>query len=229
MPDSAKYARPVRTFAVLPVKRFGAAKQRLAPELAPSQRRELAAAMVEDVLAALTVVRPLEGIVVVTAEDDVRTLATARGLPLVDDPRGAGQSPAAALGIARAAVLGAERVVLVPGDCPLLSPAELTRLLTEHRDSPGVTIVPDRHGTGTNALVLSPPTAIAPAFGPASRRRHESLARAAGLEAVVAEVPSLGLDVDTADDLHALWALLARRPLRAGRTRGVLERVVAPA
>jgi len=84
---------------------------------------------------------------------------------------------------------GIERVLCVPGDCPTLDPAELNALL--RADSAGggereVVIVPDRHGTGTNGLLLAPPDAIAPSFGPGSCERHRALALAAGQRLVVA-------------------------------------------
>jgi 2-phospho-L-lactate guanylyltransferase len=94
-------------------------------------------------------------------------------------------------------------VLLVPGDTPGVEAAELDVLLA-HRQP--VAIVPDRHGTGTNALLLAPPTVIAPAFGPGSCARHEAAARAAGVEWAVVELPSLTHDVDTPEDLAALRA-----------------------
>jgi 2-phospho-L-lactate guanylyltransferase len=114
-------------------------------------------------------------------------------------------------------------VLLVPGDCPALDPAEVAELLTL---DDAVVVVPDRHGTGTNALLLHPPDAIAPAFGPGSRERHEGLAIAAGHRARIAELGSLGLDVDTDGDLQAMAAALRARPGAAARTRAVLERLV---
>ena len=94
---------------------------------------------------------------------------------------------AALAGIARAEVEGAGGVVLLPGDCPLLDPRELDRLLTGVPER-YVAIVPDRHGEGTNALVLSPPGVIRPAFGEGSRARHEAAARDAGVPFAVEEV-----------------------------------------
>ena len=88
-----------------------------------------------------------------------------------------------------------------------------------------MTIVPDRHGTGTNALLLTPPDAIEPSFGPGSRARHEAAAAAAGAECRIAEPPSLALDVDTADDLAALRAALDARTGGAAHTRGLLARL----
>jgi 2-phospho-L-lactate/phosphoenolpyruvate guanylyltransferase len=214
----------VRTAAVLPVKSFSRAKQRLGEAVGGGEREELAAAMVSDVLGTLVAVRELDDIVVVTAEAVAARAAEAAGATVVDDPQEAGQSAAAARGIDAALVRGADRVLLVPGDCPALDPRELSALLAR-RDE--VVIVPDRHGSGTNALLITPPTAIAPSFGAGSFARHAALARAAGAQVKVAELPSLGLDVDTPDGLGALRRALEMRGDAAPRTRAVLDRLVA--
>ena len=202
----------VRTFAILPVKRFEEAKQRLRGTLPSSGRRALVRAMVHDVLDALDRVRGVHRLVVVTAEESVRALAAARGDAVIDDNVEAGQSAAAALGIARAQRAGAERVLLVPGDCPALWPQEVDAMLRRHERGPGVVLVPDRHGTGTNALLLAPPDAIAPSFGEGSRRRHLRIALESGITPAVEPLVSLGLDVDTADDLETLQVALERIP-----------------
>jgi len=202
----------VRTFAILPVKRFEEAKQRLRNALPPSARRALARAMVHDVLDALDHVRRLDRVVVVTAEESVRALAAARGDLVVDDPAESGQSAAATLGIARAQRAQAERVLLVPGDCPALWPQEVDGMLRRHEASPAVAVVPDRHGTGTNGLLLSPPDVIAPSFGEGSRRRHLREALDSGITPAVEPLVSLGLDVDTPGDLEALEVALERVP-----------------
>jgi 2-phospho-L-lactate guanylyltransferase len=111
--------------------------------------------------------------------------------------------------------------VLLPGDCPLLEPRELDRLLTGIPAS-YVAIVPDRHGTGTNALVLAPPGAIRPAFGEGSCARHVAAARAAGVPFAVEELASLALDLDTPADVVALTRELENRPGRASRTAKAL-------
>jgi 2-phospho-L-lactate/phosphoenolpyruvate guanylyltransferase len=213
----------VRTFAILPVKRFEDAKQRLRGALSPSARRALARAMVHDVLDALDRAGGIARIVVVTAEEPVRALAAARGDAVVDDHAEAGQSAAAALGIARARRGGADRVLLVPGDCPMLWPGEVDEMLRRHERGPGVVVVPDRHGTGTNALLLAPPDAIAPSFGEGSRRRHLREALEAGFTPAIEPLVSLGLDVDTPDDLEALEVALERIPETFARhTRAAL-------
>jgi len=190
----------VRTAAVLPVKSFDRAKSRTA--LDGPQRAALAQAMVDDVLAALAEVAALAEIIVVTREPRAARAASRIGAVLVDDPSESGHNPAAVRGAALAAERGAERVLFVPGDCPGLDPVELATLLADPQ--PGVTVVPDRHGSGTNALMLAPAQVMAPSFGPGSLARHAAIARAAGVAVRIAEVPSLAFDVDTPQDLAAL-------------------------
>lgn len=195
----------MRTLAILPAKGTPRAKQRLSKELEPGLRRALAEAMLEDVLEALGGTKSLEMVLLVTPAlaRSARELAGRYGAQVLTDSE-QGHNQAAAVGIARAAELGAERVLLVPGDCPALDPAEIDALLDSQPAGPGVVIVPDRHGTGTNALLLAPPAAMAPSFGPGSCARHAERAAALGLEGRVVEVASLALDVDTAEDLDAL-------------------------
>jgi 2-phospho-L-lactate guanylyltransferase len=207
--------------AVLPVKRFNAAKQRLAAGLDGEQRRTLVAAMVADVLEAIGAARTIERTIVVTSDPVAEGLAAEAAAELVPDPNDGGHVGAALAGIARAEAEGASCVVLLPGDCPLLEPRELDRLLTGIPDH-YVGIVPDRHGTGTNALALSPPDAIVPAFGEGSCARHVAAAREAGLAFGVEELSSLGLDLDTPADVIALTRELESRPGRARRTARAL-------
>ena len=204
----------MRTVAILPVKTFGRAKQRLTGGF--GDRPGLAAAMVADVLDALAAVPELDELIMVTAQ----AVSADTDFLIVHDPVEAGQSAAAARGIEAALERGAERVLLVPGDCPALAPREVSALLALPGD---VVIVADRHGTGTNSLVLTPPTIMAPAFGEGSFARHKRLAAAAGASFVVANPGSLELDVDTPDDLAALRRALDARPDGAVRTRRLLE------
>lgn len=216
----------MRTAAVLPVKRFSAAKQRLGADVAEGLRAELARAMVGDVLSALRDCSAIDATIVVTREPAVAAAARYIGAIVVEDTAESGQSAAASIGLARAAEGSFERALCVPGDCPALDPVDLERLLesADRVSAPDVAIVPDRHGTGTNGLLLTPPRAIAPSFGPDSRVRHEELAHAAGASVRVERLPSLMLDVDTAEDLAVLGDRLRRESVRAPRTRAVLAR-----
>jgi 2-phospho-L-lactate/phosphoenolpyruvate guanylyltransferase len=225
----------MRTAAILPVKRFSAAKSRLgASGLAETLRERLARAMVADVLLALAHSSAIERTIVVTREPSLAAIAAEHGALIVEDRADAGQSAAVALGVARALDDGFARALCIPGDCPALDASELDALLAAadarraaDASSNGsldaeVVIVPDRHGTGTNGLLLTPPDAIEPAFGPGSCERHRTLARAAGARLQIARPASLLLDIDTGDDLAALRDRLDATSAAAARTRAVL-------
>lgn len=211
----------MKATAILPVKRFAAAKQRLATGVGKTRRAAIVAAMLEDVLEAIGDARLVERTLVVTSEPLAVELAAAARAEVVADPGEGGHSEAALAGVARAEELGAESVVMLPGDCPLLDPVELDRLLTGLPER-FVAIVPDRHGTGTNALALAPPRAIEPTFGEGSCVRHVAAARAAGVPYTVEELPSLGLDLDTPADVIALTRVLEGGGQRAKRTAKAL-------
>jgi 2-phospho-L-lactate guanylyltransferase len=218
----------MRTAAILPVKRFSRAKQRLGASVADPLRLDLARAMVGDVLSALRDCAAIERTIVVTSEESVATAAGYIDALVVPDTAEESQSAAVAQGVARAVAEGFERVLCVPGDCPALDPLELQALLeAEPGGASAVVIVPDRHGTGTNGLLLTPPGAIAPSFGPGSCERHTRLAQAAGVACRVQRLASLLLDIDTGEDLAVLRERLAGEagglPSRARRTRIVLR------
>ena len=216
----------MRTAAILPIKSFGAAKQRLSPMLGGGARQALAQAMFSDVLSSLRKVERLDTITVVSADATVDAAARGHGVTVVDDPSESGQSDATLLGIRHALASGYDRVLLVPGDTPLLCPSEIDALLARgEADGMQVVIVPDRHGSGTNALMISPPDAFTPSFGPDSLNRHVTLAQEAGLKHSVEEVPSLSHDVDTADDLGTLAGVLDERRAVAPMTRGALRQL----
>jgi 2-phospho-L-lactate guanylyltransferase len=214
-----------RTYAILPVKRFAVAKARLGDELSSGTRRALAESMVTDVLMALRRTKAVDEVLIVTSEPTAEAIGHGYGATVLPDHVEEGQSAAARIGIEHALEQGATRVLLVPGDCPALDPAQLTELLDRPPGGRAVTLVPDRHGSGTNALVLEPPDVIAPAFGEGSRTRHEQAAADAGVPCEVASVPTLLIDVDTADDLVALRRLLADHRGGAAHTRGMLSRL----
>ncbi|MBV9050320.1 MAG: 2-phospho-L-lactate guanylyltransferase [Solirubrobacterales bacterium] len=214
------------TVAVLPIKRFNGAKQRLRKEYSPDERRALAEAMFSDVLAALDGARSLDELLVVSGDPVAQRAAMGYGAVVrAEDDHG--HNPAASMGIREALHRGADRALLVPGDCPMLDPNQLDELLTRRPGSSrSALIVPDRHGTGTNALLLAPPDSLAPSFGPGSCERHAADAESAGIAHEVIEVPSLALDVDTPDDLEALHAELARTRDGAAHTREMLGRLM---
>lgn len=216
----------MRTIAILPIKSFGAAKQRLSSLLAGGAREALAQAMYCDVLASLRHVEGIDAVAVVTANRLAESAISRTGVHLLHDREEAGHNPAAELGVRHALEEGFDRVLLVPGDTPMLDPTEVGAMLARaEAERTPVTIVPDRHGTGTNALLLASPAVIAPSFGPGSLERHRQAARDAGVTHRVEAIFSLMLDVDTPEDLAELSEALGERRGQAPRTRGALRQL----
>ena len=215
---------------ILPVKRFGDAKQRLLTALDRPQRAALVKAMLTDVLVGATDARNAERVIVVTSEGRAERLAlsharrTATPIEVFEEPGDRGHPEAATLGIVRAKALGASCVALLAGDCPLLDADELDAALERMR--PGrIAVVPDRHGTGTNALLMSPPDAIGPAFGPGSCARHSERAERAGYEVAVEPPLRLALAVHTVAP-PPQWAVVRESgPDRAPTTAEALKAI----
>jgi 2-phospho-L-lactate guanylyltransferase len=216
----------MRTAAILPVKRFDRAKSRLGESVTETLRGALASAMVADVLSALERAARIERTYIVSCEPRMAQTAREHGALLVPDGDELGQSAAVTLGVQRALADGIQRVLCIPGDCPALDPRELDALLgtetPDAHDAPEVVIVPDRHGTGTNGLLLRPPDVIEPSFGAESCQRHDELAREAGVRCRIAHPASLLLDIDTGADLDVLRDRLDATDAPAPRTRAAL-------
>jgi 2-phospho-L-lactate guanylyltransferase len=186
----------------IPVKRLARAKSRLEALLGPDQRRRLVLAMLADVLAAARAVVEPGRCMVVGADPEVADLAGRLGAAFLRDP-GRGLNAALRHAAARAAAAGAAWLLVLPGDVPAATPADLARLLAEDAD---VVVVPARAGDGTGALLLRPPQAIAFRFGPGSCRAHVAEAAARHLAWRLLPVPALAQDVDRPQDLLALAA-----------------------
>jgi 2-phospho-L-lactate guanylyltransferase len=212
----------MRTIAILPVKSFNAAKQRLAGLLGAGSRQALAQAMFSDVLTSLRHVPGLDAVAVVTSDRVAESAALGERVQVLRDTEQAGQSEATLIGIRYAQAADYERVLLVPGDTPLVDSRDVGRLLA--LEAP-IAIVPDRRGTGTNALLLTPPDAITPSFGPGSFARHVAAAHEAGVEHAVERIAGLMFDIDTPDDLADLSTALDERRGHAPSTRGALRQL----
>jgi 2-phospho-L-lactate guanylyltransferase len=210
----------LKTTAIVPVKRLDAANERLQDALSPEARKRLAEAMLLDTFSKLRRSRMLDELVVVTADPTVERQARWFDHEVLLQRDDAGHSQAAQAGARTAMAAGSERVAMLPVDCPLLDPEQLDRHLG--RTPQAALIVPDRHGTGTNALVLSPPDIFAPAFGPDSCSRHISRARASHVGFALEEIDSLAMDLDTPEDMIELRDRLLLDPEPAPRTAKLL-------
>jgi len=193
----------VSVWAVIPVKRLSSAKSRLAPTLSAAGRVALARRLLLSTLDAAQSCSALTGVVVVSADPEVRRLAVARGLAAYPDPPASDAdslNAAVTLGCRRVTALGALAALVLPIDLPLVSPDVIAQFVWRAGDA-AVGVAPDGAGTGTNALLLRPPLAITPAFGPDSFARHGALARERGTLPTTVALPALSFDLDTPHDL----------------------------
>ena len=191
--------------AIVPVSSVSEAKSRLGEPLDPEERKDLVIGLLRRTVTAALESRHLSGVMVVSKDEELLAKSRAIGAATLAQ-RGGDLN--IGLSQARLAVAPeATAVLILPADLPMVSPAELDRLV-EAADvaslrspaQPLVVLVPDHHRTGTNALLVSPPTAIPFRFGDGSRAAHA--AEAVGAHATYEEVLGpLTFDVDTAEDL----------------------------
>jgi 2-phospho-L-lactate guanylyltransferase len=191
--------------ALVPVRSLGGAKSRLGEPLDPEERADLVLALLRRTVEAALSATRLAGVVVVSMDDDLLRRARAMGAASLlqeSDGLNAGLDEARLAAGARATA-----VMVLPADLPgvaapaidqLAETAELT--VSGAPDRPVVALVPDRHGTGTNALLVAPPHAIPFRFGEDSRAAHAAAAKSAGASYLELDGP-LTFDVDTPDDL----------------------------
>ncbi len=197
-------------FAIIPVGTLDGAKSRLGEVLDAEERLELTLYLARTTISAAVGSGRIAETLVVTPDDTVRRLAEELGARPIRQ-RGSGLNRGIEQARAEAIAAGVEAVLVLPIDLPDVSATAIDDVLAalDRRRRPLVAIVADRHGNGTNALLIAPPDAIDPAFGPNSRAAHVAAAERAGAELVVLD-SALALDVDTPEDL-----LLAEGSLRA--------------
>ena len=118
----------MRTAAILPVKRFAQAKQRLGASVADPLRLDLARAMVGDVLTALAETASIERTIVVTSEPSWPTTARATGeRSSSTTPPRRSERRRRYSAFERALAEGMERVLCVPATAPRSIPASSMR------------------------------------------------------------------------------------------------------
>lgn len=206
-------------WAAVPVKEFAGAKQRLSSLLTPARRQALAAAMLEDVLAALSAA-PLAGVMVNTLDPTAQALARRYGARVVTEGARSGHTGAVAAMAAILTAEGVEAMLTCPGDIPAITATDIAVLLQSPDPPPSFTIAPAHDGRGSNAILLSPPDAMALRFGDDSFLPHLEAARRRGLDPRIVRLPGIALDIDNPEDAQAFlaapqsrgtrtWALLA--------------------
>ena len=188
-------------WAAVPVKEFAGAKRRLAPLLTEAQRQALAAAMLEDVLAALAAA-PLAGIMDNTIDPLATDIARRYGGRVVADAARDGHT-AAVTAMARILASEGHDMLTVPGDIPRVTASEIAAVIAAAKPAPSVTIVPAHDERGSNAILCSPPLVMPLRFGDDSFLPHLASARALGIEPTILHLPGIALDIDQPGDLDA--------------------------
>jgi 2-phospho-L-lactate/phosphoenolpyruvate guanylyltransferase len=217
-------------WAVLPVKEFEGAKQRLSAALSPDERRLLARTMLEDVLDAVSAVREVAGVLVVTVDPAATALATRYGARVVTEGAREGHTGAVTAAARLLVREGQAAMMTIPGDIPRLSSAEIATTLAAHRPAPAFTIVPAHDDLGSNMIVCSPPDVVPLRFGEDSFYPHLDAARARSIEPLIVRQPGIGMDIDHPIDLLAFLRMsppVSTRTLTLLEQSGIAGRVLA--
>ena len=219
-----------RIWAVVPVKEFEGAKQRLSSCLSAEERRTLATTMLEDVLEAVSAVREVAGVLVVTVDPAATSLVTCYGARIVTEGAREGHTGAVTAAARLLVREGQGGMMTMPGDIPRLSSAEVAATLAAHRAAPAFTIVPAHDDLGSNTIVCSPPDAVPLRFGEDSFYPHLDAARARGIEPLVVRHRGIGMDIDNPVDLVTFLKMspaVLTRTLAFLEQSGVADRLLA--
>ena len=203
------------TWAIVPFKGAENAKRRLSPQLSAAVRSRLALAMLNDVLNALVDAKSVDGILLTSRSAEAKSIAEKWNITLYRDQAHTLVDALTDAGEKVKNGLNASTAIIVPGDVPLITGVDVDHVLHYHAD---VTIVPDSHKIGTNALVCTPPNAFPLVFDGRSYHPHVEAATRLGLQVRSVQSQSFAIDVDTAEDL-----LLINSSIRESRTRALLE------
>ena len=213
-------------WAIVPVKTFDRAKQRLANVLDQGERRSLMLAMARDVLTCLTGCTRISGILIVSRTAEADALAQSFGTERFAESPDAGLPEALRQATDYLiANFNAAGVMIVPADVPAIRAPEIDRILAEHEQ---VTILPDAENMGTNALVCSPPGCIPYIFDGQSFKPHVDAAFTVGITPRILPGTAFSLDVDVPDDLLSLQAAAPdSQTVNYLNKAGILARIAA--
>jgi 2-phospho-L-lactate guanylyltransferase len=189
---------------LLPVKDLRNAKQRLAPVLTSEERCALAQAMLADTIGAVRDAQRADEVLVITNYLPAMEIAARYGWGILREEKQVSESASVDFASRLCAERGVTALLRVPLDLPLVQPRDLDDLLATECVAPAVVMVPSRDGSGTNAILRSPPALFPSHFGPNSFAKHRELAGQAGATIIVRRNPRVEMDVDDESDLRAL-------------------------
>jgi 2-phospho-L-lactate guanylyltransferase len=212
---------------LVPIKNTASAKQRLASVLEPSERTQLAQAMLHDVLATLRTLDNRPKIGIVTSDPYATTLAADHGFEIIPDPDNPGETRAIEMATRWCVERGEESTLVIPADIPLIQAWELMEIF-KHSPDEGTVLVPAGDGRGTNAVLRRPADLFPLRFGNDSFKPHHAAAQATGKACVVLNLPGIAVDVDNLSDLQQLISLPGEtHAQRLARKWNISERLLA--
>jgi 2-phospho-L-lactate guanylyltransferase len=189
---------------LLPIKDLQNAKQRLASVLSPNERFGLAQAMLADTVRALCGVQRAHKVFVITNYAPAIEIAAQHGWEILREEHQVSESASVDFASRLCAERGVVALLRLPLDLPLIQSSDIDELLATECSAPSVVMVPSRDGTGTNAILRTPPALFPSHFGPNSFVKHCSEAERAGAKIIVRKNERLEMDVDDEADLRAL-------------------------
>jgi 2-phospho-L-lactate/phosphoenolpyruvate guanylyltransferase len=189
---------------LLPVKDLRNAKQRLATILTPEERFALAQAMLADTIRAVRGIQRADKVFVITNYEPMMAAAEQYGWELLREEQQISESASVDFASQLCAEKGITALLRLPLDLPLVQPADIDDLFATECAAPAVVMVPSRDGTGTNAILRTPPTLFPSHFGPNSFAKHRNEADQARARIIVRRNERLEMDVDDESDLRAL-------------------------
>ncbi|HTM07057.1 MAG TPA: 2-phospho-L-lactate guanylyltransferase [Verrucomicrobiae bacterium] len=191
--------------ALIPVKGFANAKQRLSAMLSADERALLAETMMRDVVAQTISAGGLDSVYIVTGDDYVRGLSVSLGVRVIMEEQESGETGAVEFALAELKARGIDAALVIPADMPLVRAVDIEEVIGQApRATPFAVLVPSHDRMGTNALLLAPPNAIRLRFGYDSFSYHVS--QAADLPLVIVENERIALDIDEPQDLERFIA-----------------------
>jgi len=194
-------------WAIVPVKPLRRGKSRLAGMLTEEERTRLNRYLLEHVLTVLKDVPEIEHTLVVSRDPAALALTRAMGGRTVLEDGAPQFNTALNRATAVAHAHGAHAVLILPADLPLITAADIKKMLTRGKKAPVVVIAPDRRKDGTNALLVNPAGLIDYEYGPESSMRHAERGAKAGAEVAIVRSKAIGLDLDLPEDLELVGGL----------------------
>jgi 2-phospho-L-lactate guanylyltransferase len=210
---------------LIPIKEPASAKTRLAALLSAEERRRLAWAMFEDVSRAVSGSRQADRIVMVTSFAQAIERARQLGWDVLIEESQVSESVSVDWASSVLSERGFDTVMRLPADLPLVRSEDIDSLLSIKLGSSGALIVGSRDGTGTNAIIRTPPNLFPSRFGPNSLALHRQEAARAGIECVMVKNSRIALDIDEPADLQALEIGQVTETFAALNEMNVFERL----